>query len=149
FARQKELGIIPNDAELSPLVGDWQAQPNKQWEARCMEVYAAQVELMDAGIGRIVETLKQENQLNQTLILFFSDNGGCAETMGRDASSTTTPTTVATSQSQDDGRPHSTRDGRPIRIGKEALPGPDDTFIAYGMNWANVSNTPFRRYKHW
>jgi arylsulfatase len=45
--------------------------------------------------------------------------------------------------------PTQTRDGRPIRDGVGAMPGPDDTFMAYGRNWANVSNTPFRLYKHW
>jgi len=141
FARQKELGIVPADAALSPVVGDWDAQPNRQWEARCMEVYAAQVELLDAGVGKIVDALKTEKRFEQTLVLFLSDNGGCAEKMGREASPAT--------PSGDEGRPRSTPDGRPIRVGKDAMPGPDDTFIAYGMNWANVSNTPFRRYKHW
>ena len=41
-----------------------------------------------------------------------------------------------------------TRDGRPLRTGPEAMPGPEDTFTAYGTGWANVSNTPFRGYKH-
>jgi arylsulfatase len=69
-------------------------------------------------------------------LLFLSDNGGCAEKMGRQ------PTTRP-------ARPLATRDGRPKRDGTQAMPGPDDTFIAYGRNWANVSNTPFRMYKHW
>ena len=42
-----------------------------------------------------------------------------------------------------------TRDGRPVRGGPTVMPGPADTYIAYGRNWANVSNTPFREYKHW
>ncbi|MFM8397401.1 MAG: sulfatase/phosphatase domain-containing protein, partial [Pirellula sp.] len=42
-----------------------------------------------------------------------------------------------------------TRDGYPIRMGKNAFPGPADTYVAYGENWANVSNTPLREYKHW
>ena len=137
FARQKELRIVPPDAELSPIAGNWDEQPDKQWEARCMEVYAAQVELMDAGVGKIVSALRQENQLEQTLVLFLSDNGGCAEKTGRES-----PTQAGV-------HPPRTRDGRPIREGRQVMPGPDDTFIAYGLNWANVSNTPFRRYKHW
>ena len=43
--------------------------------------------------------------------------------------------------------PRRTRDGRPVRSGPGVMPGPPDTYIAYGRNWANVSNTPFRRYK--
>jgi arylsulfatase len=42
-----------------------------------------------------------------------------------------------------------TRDGRWVRTGPEVMPGPLDTYIAYGRGWANVSNTPFREYKHW
>jgi arylsulfatase len=42
-----------------------------------------------------------------------------------------------------------TRDGRPVRTGPGVMPGPEDTYIAYGRSWANVSNTPFREYKHW
>lgn len=44
--------------------------------------------------------------------------------------------------------PRKTRDGYPVRMGQEAMPGPSDTYVAYGINWANVSNTPFRMYKH-
>ncbi len=42
-----------------------------------------------------------------------------------------------------------TRDGRPVRIGRSVMPGGEDTFIAYGEDWANISNTPFRLYKHY
>jgi arylsulfatase len=45
--------------------------------------------------------------------------------------------------------PKYTLDGRPIRDGHIVMPGPDDSFVAYGQGWANVSNTPFREYKHW
>jgi arylsulfatase A-like enzyme len=45
--------------------------------------------------------------------------------------------------------PKQTRDGFPIRMGTKAMPGPADTYVAYGRGWANVSNTPFREYKHW
>jgi arylsulfatase len=45
--------------------------------------------------------------------------------------------------------PDQTRDGFPVRMGKNAMPGTADTYVAYGEGWANVSNTPFREYKHW
>src|SRR5262245_46956881 len=45
--------------------------------------------------------------------------------------------------------PMQTRDGRWVRSGEGVMPGPPDTYVAYGKNWANVSNTPFREYKHW
>src|SRR4029079_2010725 len=45
--------------------------------------------------------------------------------------------------------PMQTRDGRWVRRGEGVMPGGPDTYIAYGRDWANVSNTPFREYKHW
>ena len=45
--------------------------------------------------------------------------------------------------------PKQTRDGWPVRQGYGVMPGGPDTYIAYGREWANVSNTPFREYKHW
>jgi arylsulfatase len=45
--------------------------------------------------------------------------------------------------------PTQTRDGFPVRMGDKVMPGPADTYVAYGRGWANVSNTPFREYKHW
>jgi arylsulfatase len=45
--------------------------------------------------------------------------------------------------------PPQTRDGYPVRMGPKAVPGGPDTYVAYGQGWANVSNTPFREYKHW
>ena len=50
---------------------------------------------------------------------------------------------------QYDMQPKVTRDGRPVRTGEGVMPGPADTYIAYGKPWANASNTPFRLYKHW
>ena len=48
-----------------------------------MEVYAAMVDRMDQGIGRIVDELKRQNILDNTMICYMQDNGGCAEAMGR------------------------------------------------------------------
>ena len=50
---------------------------------------------------------------------------------------------------QTDMIPRKSRDGFPVRQGTGVVPGPADTYIGYGRNWANVSNTPFREYKHW
>jgi arylsulfatase len=44
-----------------------------------MEVYAAQIDVMDRGIGRIVEALREMDALDDTLLIFLSDDGGCAE----------------------------------------------------------------------
>ena len=75
FARMKTLGLIPPSAELSAGAAEWGSVENKAWEARCMEVYAAMVDCMDQGIGRVVAQLKQDGRLDNTLILFLQDNG--------------------------------------------------------------------------
>ncbi len=151
--RLKQLGMVDTQWELSPQAGDWAQVENKAWEARCMEVYAAMVDRMDQGIGRIVEQLKQSGRLDNTLIFFLQDNGGCAEPMGRTAP-TDQPTTIPQPMGPDELQDHTwppmqTRDGRWLRRGPGVMPGPEDTYVAYGRDWANVSNTPFREYKHW
>ena len=121
FERLRQTGIIRPGWDLSPQDGDWSKVRNKAWEARCMEVYAAQVDRMDQGVGKIVQTLAKHKVLENTLILYLQDNGACAEGIGRAAN----------------------------KAGVSLpMPGPTDTFIAYGQAWANVSNTPFRQYKH-
>ncbi len=121
FKREKELGVINPDWKLSDQAGDWSKQEHKKWEARCMEVFAAQIDRMDQGVGKIVDELKSTGQLDHTLILFLQDNGACAEMIGR-------------------------RDA--LSDGKVVMPGPGNTWMAYGQSWANVSNTPLRMYKH-
>lgn len=153
--RLKELALIDPQWKLSPQAGDWKSVKNKEWESRCMEVYAAMIDNMDQGIGRIVETLKAKGIYDNTLILFLQDNGGCAEQMGRRnkeaverADKPALPPMKA-DQLQFDMIPRQTRDGYPVRRGRGVMPGPADTYIGYGRGWANVSNTPFREYKHW
>lgn len=151
--RAKELGLIGKEVKLSPEAGDWSQIKDKAWEARCMEVYAAMVDCMDQGIGRIADELRQQNQLDNTLIFFLQDNGGCAEPMNRMQSNGNGPGDLKP-LGPDDLQPQiwppmQTRDGRWVRRGVGVMPGPPDTYIAYGKNWANVSNTPFREYKHW
>jgi arylsulfatase len=153
YARMKELGLIDPAWKLSPTSEDWAKVPNKEWEARCMEVYAAMVDRMDQGIGRIVAALKASGQWDNTLILFLQDNGACAEATGRspDQERPAKPSfpPIAPEALRQDTQPKQTREGWPMLTGRLALPGPADTFIAYGQGWANVSNTPFREYKHW
>ncbi len=154
FERMKELGVIEGHRKLSPRAGDWEKVKNKKWEARCMEVYAAMIDRMDQGIGKIVDELKRQGQLENTLILFLQDNGGCAEGLGRRGEFKPRPDKPPHKPMKDDELqtkmiPHHTRYGYPVRTGSGVMPGPADTYIAYGRNWANVSNTPFREYKHW
>lgn len=153
FARQQELGVVPSGLALPTGARDWAKVPDKAWEARCMEVYAAQVDCMDQGIGRIVRALESGNLLDNTVIFYLQDNGGCAEDTGRTVRDQrppqTPPAPLAPTDIQVGSRPKQTRDGRPMRSGPGVMPGPDDTFVAYGEAWAQVSNTPFREYKHW
>ncbi|MFV0442694.1 MAG: arylsulfatase [Planctomycetaceae bacterium] len=154
--KAKALGLVVPETELSPQAEDWDAVEHREWEIRCMEVYAAMIDRMDRGIGKIVAELEATGQLKNTLIFFLQDNGGCAEGMGRTARS---PQVVRADRPslppmkpdelQLDMIPKQTRDGWPVLQGPGVLPGPADTFHGYGRGWANVSNTPFREYKHW
>lgn len=151
----KKLGMIDPEWDPAPLVGDWENEADKAWQSRCMEAYAAMVHSMDRGIGRIVETLENSGELDNTLILFLQDNGGCAEGYGRkrdgDGPRADKPTLppLAADYLQPDMRPKQTRDGYPLREGRGVMPGAPDTDIGYGEEWANVSNTPYRLYKHY
>lgn len=156
YERLKKLGLVDPRWPMTPTAGEWDRVSNQAWEARCMEVYAAMVDRMDQGIGRLVEALRKSGQLDNTLLLFLQDNGGCAEDMGRRPTSeyTTRPEkppfpAMRPDELQTTMIPKQTRDGYPVIQGPAAMPGPDGTFIAYGQGWANVSNTPFREYKHW
>ncbi|MEN3941862.1 arylsulfatase [Prosthecobacter sp. SYSU 5D2] len=153
--KMKKLGLLPDNWQVAAQKGGaWSEVENREFEIRCMEVYAAMVDSMDQAIGRLVAELKEQGQYDNTLILFFQDNGGCAEPMGRKgpfiprADKPTRPAMAATDL-QPDMIPKQTRDGYPMRQGYGVLPGPADTYIGYGEAWANVSNTPFREYKHW
>ena len=151
--RLKKMGLIKSQWTPAPTFGDWANVPNRDWETRCMEVYAAMVDCLDQGIGRVVSELKNERQLDNTLVFFLQDNGACAENMGRLAPKDPYPTDLKPMRPDDlqpkIWPPMQTRDGRPVRTGPEAMPGPADTYVAYGKAWANVSDTPFREYKHW
>lgn len=148
YQRMQKMGIINKSWQLSEQIGYWENTPHKDWEKRLMQTYAAMITIMDAGVGRIINALKATGELENTLILFLQDNGGCAEEVGRIPSSSRQERIVCHEQSWQQTRGREvTRDGRNIRIGPNTLPGPEDTFIAYGKSWANVSNTPFRKYK--
>ena len=154
WARQKQLGVVEEKWTPAPVVGDWSKVADRAFEARCMEVYAAMVDSMDQGIGRVVAELKARGQLDNTLIFYLQDNGGCAEAMGRGGKAEPrgekpTLPPMAVGDFQFNSTPKQTRDGWPVRAGHGVLPGAADTYLSYGRDWANVSNTPFREYKHW
>jgi arylsulfatase A-like enzyme len=134
------LGVVEARWPLSPRdpqVGPWQQNEQKAWQQRRMEVYAAQVDEMDRGIGRIIKALRQVGRLDNTLVMFLSDNGASAEEVAASWKGLSIPS--------------KTRTGRAVQVGNNpaVLPGAEDTYQSYGIGWANASNTPFRLYKHW
>ena len=152
--KMKRLGLLDERWKVTPQAGDWSKVEDKAWEARCMEVYAAMLDCMDQGIGRLIETLKKNGQYENTLILYLQDNGASAEIMGRNGPFVPRPDKPTLPvQGRDYLQPDlvtkQTRDGFPVRQGKSIMPGAADTYHGYGLNWANVSNTPFREYKKW
>ena len=124
FARQQQLGIPGAPIPLSPRdpeVTAWDnLTPAQQKEmAFKMQIYAAQIDRMDQGIGQLLAKLEAIGQKDNTIVIFLSDNGGCAEggPWGFDK--------------RNNGLP----------------PGGVDSYMSYGQSWANASNTPFRYYK--
>jgi arylsulfatase len=140
-------GILDAQWKLTgrdPTQPAWTEAQDKAWLANCMEVYAAQIDRMDQGIGRILRALEETGQLDDTLVIFLSDNGACAEDIPENVTIDELVNKLMIARSH-------TRDGREVRFGNnpEIAPGPEDTYQSYGQAWANLSNTPFRLYKHW
>lgn len=105
---------------------DKDTRGRKEIMAHKMAVYAAMIDSMDQGIGRIVSAVAKAGQLDNTLIVFLSDNGGCAEygVFGFGW--------IFAQQYMKNGIPC----------------GAKGSYTAYGPCWANASNTPFRYFKH-
>lgn len=139
YQRMIEKGIInPSTQNLAPRQNEkkqWTDNKNKDYDAWAMAVHAAMIDRMDQGIGRIIETLRETGRLDNTLILFLSDNGASPE--------------VCANFGPGFDRPGETRDGKKIvyPVNKEVLPGPQTVFASIGPEWANVSNTPYRLWK--
>ena len=138
--------LTPRDSSIAPWSSDI---PDRDWEIANMEVYAAMVDIMDQGIGEIVKVLEQKGKLENTLIFFLQDNGACAEELAWVDRTDYQGAPLPADQPQTKMIPHFTRDGLPVKVMKQGWPGPANGYTAYGLNWANASNTPFREYKHW
>jgi arylsulfatase A-like enzyme len=144
--RLLQLGIAEAGTKLSdrdPTQPAWDDEPHKRWQARRMQAYAAQVERMDRGIGRIVDALERTGCRDDTLVVFLSDNGASPERL---------PITPALRfRQRSDIVRNFTRGGDLVDVGNdpEVMPGAEDTYASYGRAWANLSNTPFRYYKKW
>lgn len=129
----EQWGISPRDPNAPP----WDEVQHKEWEDERMAVYAGQVHALDRSVGQVMEALRRNGLEDETLVVFLSDNGGCAELLQEEPWG-----------SMDIVVPE-TRDGRPVRIGNDPdlRPGGPDTYMSYALPWANVSNTPFRLFK--
>ncbi len=136
YQKMVKLGLIdPARTPLSPRINSdlqWENNPDKEWDARAMAVHAAMIDRMDQGIGRIIKTLRQTGQFENTLIFFLSDNGASPEN--------------AMQYGKGFDRPGETRSGQEIAypVKKDVMPGPETTFTSIGPRWANVSNTPYQ-----
>lgn len=147
FARQRATGIVPPHAALpsddlpeSAGIRSWDSLTDAEHElfARHMEVYAAAVDEIDQSVGRIVSRLRELGELDNTIFVVTSDNGGTAE-----------------------GGPSGTRsyfaqfgfdaplpDGWVADVPRDpALIGGPRVFSQYPSGWARVSNTPWRAFK--
>ena len=155
YEKMLKEGVITAGSTTNwPLPPDMGEKEFWEWDQRNMEVFAAMVDNMDQGIGRIMKALKESGQYENTLICYLQDNGGCAEGMGRGGlgsarSEKATLPPLSRDYLQPDMIPKQTRDGFPMRQGKGVMAGAGDTYIGYGEAWATVSNTPFRKHKHW
>ena len=131
--------ISPRDTESRDFAAD--SPKRQEWEDIRMAVYAAQVDRMDHGVGTIMKKLRELNMEDNTLVMFLSDNGGCAEFLYEDDNDRRWPGQYA----------RTAREGETCTVGniEGVEPGPATTFMSYDLPWANASNSPFRLYKHW
>ncbi len=139
--RMIDLGIVSEKWGLpdpDPKLGNWRydlkvdswesvSAEDKEWEIQKMEVYAAMVDRMDQSIGRVMAVLKETGIDDDTIVVFFSDNGGCAS----------------------DIPPGSEKyeEYRAYNKGKKF--GSKDSYVFCGPGWATAQSSPFRRYKTW
>lgn len=152
YQRMRRVGLVDGDrwtltgrslvpVDRDDIANGFPGEPNPPWDsideprrrdlARRMALFAAMVEHVDRGVGRIVAHLRQTGEFDNTLILLLSDNGACYEwgPYGFDERSRRGVTLLHT--------------GDDLR----SMGGPG-TYHAYGSGWANLGNTPFRLYKH-
>ncbi|MBG85683.1 MAG: arylsulfatase [Verrucomicrobiales bacterium] len=110
-------------------VPDWKNMPTaeRQREEARMEVYAAMVDRMDRGIGRVLAALDEAGVADNTVVMFLSDNGGCASWPG-------------SRKGQEEGF-YKFNEGIPVGDGRGY------EFVGKGWGWAQ--NAPFRQFKTW
>ena len=147
LSRLQASGLISESIEGSarnPKVIAWKDEKHKEWQASRMAAYAAMIDQVDQGVGELVAQLEKDGELDNTIILVLSDNGGSALEHPKGLiGSTGAPWTVMRYV------PILTRDKRAVISGDVVglEPGPEDTYGGYGTGWANLSNAPFRMFK--
>lgn len=130
FAKQKKLGLIDKNASLPERdeeVKPWNQISDSEktkWQEK-MAVYAAMVDCLDQNVGKLIKNLKENGEWENTIILFMSDNGGSSEYIKNEGF---TPEILAAN---------------------DISPANPESFTSYGAEGAMVSNTPFRKFKHW
>jgi len=132
FAAQQKLGLFDSSIQAPKrpsYVKPWAdlSDQERTYHARNMEIYAAMVDSMDTGIGRVIDYLDKRDQLDNTIIVFISDNG--AEHWDHSSA----PPPIGEFAANFDNSAENT--------------GREGSFVLYGSEWAHVSNTPFSRYK--
>jgi arylsulfatase A-like enzyme len=145
--RMSRMGLLGPGSPLTPRSGydgyheegphgtnpAWDSLPETRHAdlARRMAIFAAMVDRMDQNIGRVVEDLRKNGELDNTLILFFSDNGACSEWDPNGFDGKSGPENVL-------------HEGPAL-----ATMGGPSSYLSYGSGWANAGTTPWRLYKHY
>ncbi|KAJ3536746.1 hypothetical protein NM208_g6593 [Fusarium decemcellulare] len=143
LAKLKDMGIVPQEAVPSPVVSkDENGNDTKTWEqltaderkasARKMEAYAGMVDRIDYNIGRVIRYLEERGELDNTMIMFFSDNGA------EGAQFEAWPQTAGGDMDAYVARYHNNS--------IENI-GAKDSFAWYGSRWASASTAPGLLYK--
>jgi arylsulfatase A-like enzyme len=168
LTRQKGMGLVPDATSLTPrsriphLVASKQNgsltpdHNNPAWDslpadrradlAQRMAVYAGMVSGMDRNIGRLLDSLRASGQFENTLILFLSDNGACAEwePFGFEMIPTLDP-----QPGHGIGQSTQLLPNKLYQLDELGRVGGPGSLPSYGSGWANASNTPWRLYKHY
>lgn len=132
FNNMKELGLIPEDAELPeihPRVTPWDSltAKEKKFESRKMELYAGMIDNLDMNIGRLIEHLKASGEYKNTMIVFMSDNGAAAEDFYN--------------------HPYFGPFLQQHYTETYDKMGTEESFISYGPQWAEAGSSPFKYFK--
>lgn len=123
FEKMKKNGLVDERYSMTARpkhLPAWKDAEDKSIWVRKMAVYAAMIDRMDQNIGKLVDQLKSNGQYENTMIVFISDNGACAENVNSKLLHDPTK-----------------------KIGEKG------SYTIYGEPWASVSNTPFKAYKHY